>query len=294
MNSSALVVLSVVIASAAAAGVSFALRPAAETSPMDAASVADLQRSVADLRAANTALQNKLDRLVNAPAPASAPAIDRTAAPGVSTDQVAAAVEAYLQKRSGGDPAVATGSAQPTPAFDLVADFKKLVGASYWDKDNATMWKKAFAAGRMDDVVKQFEDLAKANPNDIPTQMNLANAYMAYLQMDQSKYEYSMKADGVYDKVLALDETHWEARFTKAVSYTFYPDFLGKKKDAISQFEILVAQQEKQPVQAHQAETYLYLGNLLEQRDPAKAKEMWAKGARRHPDRADLVKKAGG
>ncbi|HEX5051784.1 MAG TPA: hypothetical protein VFZ65_08440, partial [Planctomycetota bacterium] len=123
------------------------------------------------------------------------------------------------------------------------------------------------------------------------TQMNLANAYMAYLQMDQSKWQMSMKADAVFDKVLALDNTHWEARFTKAVSYTFYPEFLGKKKEAIAQFETLVAQQELQPAQDHQAETYLYLGNLLEQSDPQRAREVWAKGARRHPNNAELKKK---
>jgi hypothetical protein len=30
---------------------------------------------------------------------------------------------------------------------------------------------------------------------------------------------------------------------------------------------------------------------LLEARDPARAKEIWSKGARRHPDDQDLLKK---
>lgn len=291
MNSPSIILASIALSSVGAVVVSLALRPVAETSPVSAASFAELQSTVAELTKANTALQGKLEAMAKVPAPAVMLENDRTAVPAVSNEQVAAAVEAYLKKRGDGEtaPLAATSAA----AFDLETDFKKLVGASYWEGNNAALWKKAFAAGRMDEIIKKFEDIAKANPNDIPSQMNLAQAYMAYLQMDQSKYEYSMKADAVYDKVLALDENHWEARFTKAVSYTFWPDFLGKKKEAISHFETLVEQQEKQPVQEHQAETYIYLGNLLEQRgDKAKAKEIWKKGARRHPDNQELAKKA--
>ncbi|HEU4417470.1 MAG TPA: hypothetical protein VFT55_00950, partial [Planctomycetota bacterium] len=174
--------------------------------------------------------------------------------------------------------------------FDLEKDFKELIGTNYWE--NPELWKKALAAGAMDDIVKKLEELAKANPTDIPTQMKLANAYMAYVSMDQTKWQNSIKADQVFDKVLELDNTHWEARYTKAMSYTFWPKFLGKEKEAISNFETLVTQQEKMPVEAHHAQTYLILGNLLEERDPARAKELWKRGARRHPDNQDLAKKA--
>lgn len=291
MSSTATAAISVLLAVAAAAGVSLSMRSAsASVSPTDAA--ADLQRELAALRSAQAELQEQIESLRSAPvvAASTTAAPSRTAA-GPSDEQVGAAVEAYLQRRAakgaGGEAAAAV-----VPGFDLAKDFDGLVGKNYWG--STELWKKAFAAGRMDDVIRQFEDLAKQNPNDIQSQMNLANAYMAYLQMDQSKWQYSMKADQVFDDVLALDETHWEARFTKAVSYTFYPDFLGKKTDAIAHFETLVAQQEKMPIDPDHAQTYLYLGNLLETRDPAKAKEMWAKGARRHPDNQELKKKAGG
>ncbi|HEU4419070.1 MAG TPA: hypothetical protein VFT55_09040 [Planctomycetota bacterium] len=269
------------------------MRPAPEISPVNAAAFAEMQSTVAELTKANTALQGKLEAMAKTAAPAVMLENDRTAVPAVSNEQVAAAVEAYLSRRGNGEAAAPAANGAAAAAFDLETDFKKLVGASYWEGNNAALWKKAFAAGCMDEIIKKFENIAKANPNDIPSQMNLAQAYMAYLQLDQSKYEYSMKADAVYDKVLALDENHWEARFTKAVSYSFWPDFLGKKKEAVSHFETLVEQQEKQPVEEHHAETYIYLGNLLEQRgDKAKAKEIWKKGARRHPNNQELAKKA--
>jgi tetratricopeptide (TPR) repeat protein len=291
MNSVSIILASIALSSVGAVVVSLALRPA-DTSPVTAASFADLQSTVAELTKANTALQGKLDAMSKQAAPAVMLENDRTAVPAVSNEQVAAAVEAYLKRRGNGNGEEAGLAANGAPAFDLDKDFKALIGTNYWQ--NAAAWKKAFAAGAMDEVIKKLEEMAKSNPNDIPTQMNLASAYMAYMQMDQSKWQNSIKADQVFDKVLELDNTHWEARFTKAMSYTFWPKFLGKTKEAISHFETLVSQQEKMPVEAHQAQTYLFLGNLLEEQgDTARAKEMWQKGARRHPDNQDLVKKAG-
>jgi len=252
--------------------------------------IADLQRSLDELRSDHKLLREKFDSLAKAPqAVAASGGVERTAAPALSNEQVAAAVEAYLHKRDPGSAQAAVAGAEAA-AFDLDGEFGKLQGSSFWT-DSAT-WKRLFAAGKMDEAVKKFEDLAKANPRDTKAQMDLANAYLSYLQMDQSKWQLSMKADQQFDKVLDIDERHWEARFSKAVSYTFWPDFLGKKKDAITHFETLVAQQESMPPKPQEAQTYLYLGNLLEARDPAKAKEVWAKGARRHPDNAELAKKA--
>lgn len=287
MTSTPTVALSVLLAAAAAAAVSLTMRPQADVAPADA--TAELQAEVAALRRTQATLQQELERLRTQPvaAPVAAAAPQRVAA-SLDDQQVAVAVEAYLQKRGAGAAAAASGTAAK---FDLDTDFDRLAGTNFWSSPD--LWKKAFAAGAMDQVIAKFEALAKANPKDVGAQMDLARAYMAYLQLDQSKWQLSMKADKVFDDVLAIDNTHWEARFTKAVSYTFYPDFLGKKKDAIANFETLVAQQELQPVQPNQAQTYLYLGNLLEQSDPQRAREVWARGAQRHPDNAELRQKAG-
>ena len=145
----------------------------------------------------------------------------------------------------------------------------------------------------MEEVLAELEALAKADPQNVDAKMALANGYMAYLQMDQSKWQLSMKADAAFDRVLAIDERHWEARFTKAVSYTFWPEFLGKRKEAVSHFETLVAQQESMPVEAHHAQTYLYLGNLLEAKDPEQARAMWRRGSQRHPEDQALRERLG-
>ena len=291
MNTTAVVVVSAVLATAAAAGVSFALRPPADDAA--AMKLLDVETRLGDLQRANEELRGALDALRDRPEPVAAAPVQRREAAPVTQEMIAAAVELYLSKRAGRAEAAdaAAGGDGGEAAFDLERDFDKLAGTNLWS--DSALWRKAFEAGRMDDVIAKFEELAEANPNDPESQMQLARACMSYVQMDQSKWQFSMKADKQFDKVLALDDHHWEARFTKAVSYTFYPDFLGKKKDAIAHFETLIDQQDSMPVQDDQAQTYLYLGNLLAEREPERAAEIWRRGLRRHPNNQELQQKAG-
>jgi tetratricopeptide (TPR) repeat protein len=285
MNTVASIVVSILAGSATAVGVTLAMQPA-DTST-DSLLISQLESSLQEIRQANDTLSARLDELAQRPKNAVAPvSIDRREASIVSAEQVAAAVDAYLSNRGGKPLDAAAGGAAAAMAFDLDEDLNALLGASFFEDPDA--WKRAFEAGKMDEVIAEIEALAKANPNDPESQMNLANAYMAYLQMDNTKWDMSMKADGQFDKVLALDENHWEARFTKAVSYTFWPPFLGKGKDAISQFERLIKQQENTPAQDHEAQTYLYLGNMLADKDPARARTYWQQGLTRHPNSAEL------
>lgn len=294
MQPVAIVLLSVLVASGAAAGVSVAMRP--PVAPSIEPRLAELQQELGKLRSDYQTMQQELvaARTAVAAAPAADASGRRSAA--VSDEQVQAAVAAWFARRDGAGAGAAGAAAAPgseaAATFDLDRDFGALVGTNFWNAGAA--WKKAFAAGRMDAVIAKFEELAAAAPNDPKAQMDLASAYIAYLQMDSSRWQLSGKADQVYDRVLALDDHHWEARFSKAVSYTFYPDFLGKKKDAITHFQTLVQQQESMPVEASQAQTYLYLGNLLEARDPEQARQVWAKGAQRHPDNQELKKRLAG
>ncbi|MCR9243389.1 MAG: hypothetical protein NXI31_00050 [bacterium] len=279
------VITSLLLSSAVAGTIVYVGRPASDSEPDPNAVAA--QHEVGQLREQLATLSSRLEEVAVARSESTAaPSVDRVAVPTVSPEQVAVAVEAYLEDRrqGGGKPAEAALEPESTEAM-----FAAVNGSNFWD--NSEAWRKAFAAGRMDELIDMFEEAAEANPNDVDKQMALASAYMAYMQLDNTKWNLSMKADEMYDKVLKLDERHWEARFTKAVSYTFWPKFLGKDKAAISHFEILVEQQESSPVQDSQAQTYLYLGNLLEEKDPKRAREMWQRGATRHPNNEELRNK---
>ena len=290
MNPIATVVVSVLLAAAAATAVVLTLRPA--DAPADGASPAELQRTVEALRDEQRALRQRLDELARAPAPVAASRLDRAEAT-ISPEQVAAAVDAYL-KSAGLAPLAGGAAADAAPAgFDLDTELALLQGV-YYD-ENPELWKRLHAAGKGEEAIARLEAAVAANPKDVGAQMNLANACLSYMRLEPAKYELAMRADRAFDDVLALDGTHWEARFTKAVSYSFWPPITGKPKQAVAQLETLVAQQESMPPQAHEAQTYVILGNLLESSgDSAKAREVWRKGARRHPDNQELAKRAGG
>lgn len=279
----------VVISAVAAAAVAFVV--SAQRSAINDPSSAGpgLAQEVAELRDATQRLQQQLAALANAPAPvAAASALERTVAPVLGKEQIAAAVEAYLaQRRGDGSPS----SPSMAPQFDLDAEFDRLRSVSY-DRD-PELWKRLHAAGKGDEALARLEALVQANPRDVQAQMALANACLSYMRIETGRYELAMRADRAFDDVLAVDDKHWEARFTKAVSYSFWPPITGKPKQAVEHLDKLVAQQETMPPQPHEAQTYLILGNLLEPSDPARAREVWAKGARRHPDHAELAKKLG-
>jgi tetratricopeptide (TPR) repeat protein len=291
MNPIATVVVSVLLASAAATAVTLTLRPA-ET-PTDATAAADLRRTVAELRTQLDDVRGRVDARAKAPEPAAAPLSARTESATVSADQVAAAVEAYLHKRGDGAALAGKGDeAEAAAKFDLDTELGKLSGV-YFDED-PELWKRLHASGKSKEAIARLEAAVKANPKDVNAQMNLANACLSCMRLEPANYGLAVRADKAFDDVLAVDDKHWEARFTKAVSYSFWPPMTGKPKQAIEHLNMLVAQQETMPPQAQEAQTYLILGNLLESSgDSAKAREVWAKGARRHPDNQDLAKRTG-
>lgn len=276
---------------ALAAGTSFAVvqlqspatPPAAPTADAEAIALRrelhELQQQVADLRAR--------------PASGDASAPVRVPVAEISDAQIEQALARYLAARGDALPTAATAGKADAPAVDVAKALVELRGQSdFWG--HSDFYKKLFAAGKMDELITGLEQYAEQNPKDAQAQMDLGNAYLAYLNMDNSKWALSQKADGQFDRVLAIDENHWTARFTKAVSYTFWPDFLGKKKEAIAHFERLVEQQATMPARAELAQTYVFLGNLLEQRGEAeRARQTWERGLRQHPDNAELRQKLG-
>ncbi|MBK8100723.1 MAG: hypothetical protein IPK26_26850 [Planctomycetes bacterium] len=288
MNPSAILISSIVVAAVTGGGVAFALRPA-EAAPVTVSP--EVQAALSRLDEQTKALRAAIDAVGAATASPTPATAERTSLPAVSDDQVAAAVERYLRQRGDGTPVDAATAAASAPR-DVQAIYAELRGADFWQ--NSKLWRRAFEEGRMDEVIALFEEAVKNAPNDPDAHMQLASAYLSYLQMDQSKYPLSQKADAEFDKVLALDDKHWNARFSKAVSYTFWPDFLGKKPEAMKHFETLIQQQESMPPESQHAQTYLFLGNLLEQRGKSdEARAIWQKGARRHPDSDELKQKVG-
>jgi tetratricopeptide (TPR) repeat protein len=287
----------------ASAAVAFAVVTLAAPKPQELAPAdPDLAQRVAALVGKVEEQQKTIDRMAHQAAPAEGPV--RSSVPSIGEAAVEAAVLSWLEKHAAdaapGSVAEAAAKlakpvkapAGPVDVRGLFVELGKLSGSD-WNKAQE-LWVKAKDAGQLEALMAMYEQAAKDNPSVADTQASLGSAYLQALNATKSTGPEAGKwanlADKSFDRALEIDQGHWGARFQKALSLSFWPDFLGRKKEAIDNFEILVKQQESTGnVQPRGHETYLTLGNLYSQQGKDdKAKDIWERGARAFPDNQDL------
>lgn len=168
--------------------------------------------------------------------------------------------------------------------------------ADWLDKEE--MWQRLREEGNLDAVIDQFEALAAEDPTNPDLQVDLGYAYIQKIQdVGNSPLagKWASMADEAFDKALELNPDHWDARYTKAISLSHWPDFTGKKNDAISELETLVGIQGNLPPEPYHAQTYLVLGNLYSgQGKNDLAQETWQKGLDLFPGDDQLSAKLAG
>jgi tetratricopeptide (TPR) repeat protein len=153
-------------------------------------------------------------------------------------------------------------------------------------------------AGRVDDVIAMMAEAAKADPSNPDRKVDVALSLLSKLrngkvsQMEQATL--GMAADKALDEALALDDQHWDARFNKAISLSFWPPVMGKQPEAIQHFETLIDQQGRGAPQPHHAQTHLWLGNLYQQSGKSElARKTWAAGLELFPGSESLQERLG-
>ena len=284
MSNSATVLVSTLFAGATAVATVFLMHPASSSTP-------DAPSAAPELAAKLDAVLSRLDQLESRVASRVEPAAVRTA-----TGPTRAEIEGWIAEaigRSGATPA----AADTAPEFRVDAALARMTEASASRNDRDAIWAEARAAGQVKALVAAFEQRAAENPGDADAQAQLGDAYVQAIVgatdiLTQSTF--GQKADKAYDAALALDETHWSARFSKAVGLTFWPDFLGKKAEAIKNFEILATQQEARASRPEFVETWVTLGNLYEQQGKEDdARKTWERGLAQFPNEPRLRSKLG-
>lgn len=264
------------------------LREAPETNgPERALDGEDAARASAlrDLESRSEALEQRLA------------ALEGRAATPVRLDQ--GAIEAAVRRALEAQGALLAAAAPASEAEATEAAARKSVGdivtelLAADEDEHALIWKALAEEGRADEVLAALVERAKADPNDPERQLELAQAYLARIsEVGNSPLAgtYATAADRAFDRALEVDPNHWEARFYKAVSLSFWPPVLGKQAAAIQEFETLVAQQSKLVPAAHHAESHLLLGNLYQQiGQHEKALAAWRLGAELFPSHAGLA-----
>lgn len=285
----------ILVCAAVAAIVSFtAVALRAPSSPAQAATPAavspddsaQLARAVADLQKQNADVQRALDELRLALASS-----DRGSR--IPTGEIDAAVARALSANGAAAPAASEKPAAPAKTRDAKSLLAELEAQGLsWD-DAQKLWKEAAELGLVDELVALYEQTAKDRPNDPEAQLDLGNAFLQKVFKAGGGPEagiWAVKADKAFDAALALDGEHWQARFQKAVSLSFWPPMLGKQGAAVKEFETLLAQQKNGPVQAQHAHTHLYLGNMYQQMGQGeKALAAWKAGLDLFPNNKELA-----
>lgn len=185
------------------------------------------------------------------------------------------------------------------PAAKSLRDWQAEIKAAKGDRSKYDqIWKDIRDQKLLDQLVALYEQAAKDDPQNPEAEVDLGNAYLQKIfEVGNGPLAgaWAQKADQAFDQALTIDPEHWEARFTKAVSLSFWPAFTGKQTEAVRNFETLIDQQEKHAPEAHFASTYVILGNLYEQQGKAdKAQEIWKRGQTAFPDNAEIKKKIEG
>ena len=165
--------------------------------------------------------------------------------------------------------------------------------ATYGQKQAA--WKQLRDAGRLDEAIHDLEQRMAADPRSAEYPSELGQAYLkkcAMLDDIREQGLLALQADKLFDSALAMDPANWEARFTKALAMSHWPESLNKGDEVVQQFETLLQQQESQTAQPHFVDTYQRFGDFyLKAGHNDYARTVWERGARVFPGDEDLQKR---
>jgi tetratricopeptide (TPR) repeat protein len=255
-----------------------------------AAELARLAQELNGLRTANQELTNEIVRREQRLAPTA-----RDAQP-IGDAEIAAALERWraAHPTSAADaPAraprqILTASGRDLATIPILELVQALSSAQFTHEERQELFQKVRDAGRMDEYVAAIEKLAAEDPENAELQIALGHAYLQKLFEVGNTPEagpLAMKSDAAFDRALEIDDHNWGARFSKAVSLSNWPAFLGRGPEAIENFEILLEQQAALPKRDEFAMTYLFLGNMEQAAgDREGAIRTWRAGLEQYPD----------
>lgn len=195
-----------------------------------------------------------------------------------------AAITAVSTTRPPGAEALERGGPTPRvgtepPAVDSAEEaefadlFERLLGHDMdlhgSPEDIERFWQLARTTGVVDAQLKRLAAQVEGNPRDVGLRMALARAYVAKLFTVPGGPEQGLwgeRAEAQWQTVLELEPEHWEAQFTLANNWGYYPDFMGKTADAIAGLEHARQIQQGLAPDPRHVQTYLSLARLYQRK----------------------------
>lgn len=160
----------------------------------------------------------------------------------------------------------------------------------------AAQQKRAEAAAEGSRAEALFRARVARAPRDVEAIVGLARV-IAQCELPAADMieqgELSAQGIELLEQALALDPTHWTARFVLASINLRSPAFLGRAPRAAAEFDRLLAQQGERTDNPGFARVFEYRGALhVRSGQPDSARMLWQKGARLFPADSVLVKLA--
>jgi tetratricopeptide (TPR) repeat protein len=161
-------------------------------------------------------------------------------------------------------------------------------------KEFASLWGTLVGSGMEDRAIEAIRAYAEKHPNDADAFYGLGTAYTIKLvgAKNLSYADQGVLSDAAhkaYDRALEIDDRHFGARLSRAISYTHWPEAFGKGPVAIRDFEILRERHGRDPSQEGMAEAYYYLGVQYQKAgDTEKAIQIFREGVETFPETGAL------
>jgi len=241
---------------------------------------AELSDAIAQLRVEVAGLRSRLERGDRATTGEAGGAGGGVEVPGAGRPEPAA----------GGGPPGAGAAADESAA----AVVRGILGKPFRSAESTALWSyMVLHKERIGEVISLLEAEVGKDPQNAELRVALATAYVGRLTNDTAPGPQQglvwAQAERSYDAAIKLVPDHWQARFGKAFGTSMIPAFLGRRPDAIRQFEELMEIQERQPPTEDQAQTYFRLGDLYKEAgNMEKAKSIWERGRKLHPENKEL------
>ncbi len=222
-------------------------------------------------------------------------------APAADDDEIEHAVADWLAARAIDEEALAHAPSAPTAApMSAASDLSLEQLLEFFDErasfdtESTLMYEELRKAGRIDELVAALEARVEASPDDSALHASLGVAYLQKLfglGATPEAGQVAMQADRSFDRAIELDPRNLEAHFTKAISLSNWPEFMGRTDDAIRHFEAARSLVEEPGAQGSSPQLYLFLGNMYQRLGEAEqAAETWRAGLRFHPTSDALTK----